>query len=348
LRALFYSNIPTPYQLDFARAMARELDFRPLFLWDREPNRDWQLEAAGFSVLDATGGPGDRLRLLAELEHAQPDLLLVGGYSLPYCGTVLAWAQARRRPVVFWLERPFEASGPRGWLKEAYLRAVLPRAAAICGIGELACRRYRRYHPRVVNLPYACELGPYLALPPRPVAPGPLRVLFSGQLIERKNVAALVEAALSLPPDSVRLTLLGSGELRAALEARVAGDPRVTLRGFVQPAALPPLFAEHDLFALPSLHDGWGLVVNEAMAAALPVLATPQVGAARDLVQHGETGWLAGRDAGSLARALRWYASHPEQAPLQGALARARFLDSAAHLPNAVQRMVQLFAEVLR
>jgi len=74
------------------------------------------------------------------------------------------------------------------------------------------------------------------------------------------------------------------------------------------------LFAEADAFVLPSLHDGWGVVVNQALGAGLPVIASDTVGAAGDLVRHGENGLIV--PAGNVAAlevAIRTFAEGPDR-----------------------------------
>jgi glycosyltransferase involved in cell wall biosynthesis len=67
-----------------------------------------------------------------------------------------------------------------------------------------------------------------------------------------------------------------------------------TVLGFRNPEDIPPIFAAADVFVLPSRHDGWGVVVNEALGAGLPIIASDRTGAAHDLVQHGVNGFVTG------------------------------------------------------
>jgi glycosyltransferase involved in cell wall biosynthesis len=79
---------------------------------------------------------------------------------------------------------------------------------------------------------------------------------------------------------------------------------RIHFLGFKQPAALPPIFAAADIFVLPSRHDGWGVVVNEALGAGLPIIVSDRVGA-RDLVDDGRNGLITcAGDVEELADAL--------------------------------------------
>ncbi|MGH7731855.1 MAG: glycosyltransferase family 4 protein, partial [Candidatus Eiseniibacteriota bacterium] len=105
-------------------------------------------------------------------------------------------------------------------------------------------------------------------------------VLYAGTLEPRKNLVRLVEAFASLPPDcaAVRLVLAGgwgwhTGPLRHAL-ARSPACGRTTVTGPLAEDALRALYAGATLFVYPSLYEGFGLPVVEAMAAGVPVITT--------------------------------------------------------------------------
>jgi glycosyltransferase involved in cell wall biosynthesis len=76
------------------------------------------------------------------------------------------------------------------------------------------------------------------------------------------------------------------------LRALAAQHPDLTIRfpGFFNQSALPRLFAACDAFALPSENEPWGLIVNEAMCAGLPVIVSREVGCVRDMVHDGING----------------------------------------------------------
>jgi glycosyltransferase involved in cell wall biosynthesis len=94
------------------------------------------------------------------------------------------------------------------------------------------------------------------------------------------------------PNVSVEFDIAGDGPLRPALESFV-GAPNLTVR-ILDPVPydqLPGLYAGADVFVLPTLADEWGVVVNEAMAAGLPVLGSRHSQAVEELVSEDETGW---------------------------------------------------------
>lgn len=90
------------------------------------------------------------------------------------------------------------------------------------------------------------------------------------------------------------LVIVGDGEQMPALKQRVkaAGLTTVRFAGFRNQRELPRFFNLASVFVLPSRHEAWGLVVNEAMAAGLPVIVSDDVGCATDLVSNEENGFV--------------------------------------------------------
>lgn len=123
-------------------------------------------------------------------------------------------------------------------------------------------------------------------------------ILFASKLQERKHCDHLLEAFLQLRQTpgapAPYLLIVGDGEMRPALEARVreSGSADIRMVGFRNQSELPRLFDLSSVFVLPSRHEAWGLITNEAMAAGLPVIVTADAGCAVDLVRHGENGFL--------------------------------------------------------
>jgi glycosyltransferase involved in cell wall biosynthesis len=118
-------------------------------------------------------------------------------------------------------------------------------------------------------------------------------VLFVGRLESEKGVLTLLDAWTAVPRSS-ELTIVGTGSLRPRIAQRVATTVmgRVKLLGHQGRDDLADRYAEADVFVFPSVSDPWGLVVNEAMAAGLPVVASSAAGAVVDLVQHGRNGFV--------------------------------------------------------
>ena len=133
------------------------------------------------------------------------------------------------------------------------------------------------------------------------------RLIFVGRLDAVKGVPVLLdafaEARGALP--GLSLTLVGDGPDRAALEAEVTARGlagAVIFAGYRSQAEVAALLAEHDALVLPSFAEGVPVVLMEAMAARLPVIATA-VGGVGELVEHGVSGLMVPPGDGAALRA---------------------------------------------
>jgi glycosyltransferase involved in cell wall biosynthesis len=105
-----------------------------------------------------------------------------------------------------------------------------------------------------------------------------------------------------------QLAMIGSGALEPELRAMVQsfGMPNVHFHGFVNQSVMPSIYGASDIFVLPSRDEPWGLAINEAMCAELPIVASAEIGCVPDLVKNGTNGqtFTAG-NAAELSAALR-------------------------------------------
>ncbi len=161
---------------------------------------------------------------------------------------------------------------------------------------------------------------------PMPGRPRGAVVGVVGRLVPEKGVDVFLQAAalvLSVVPHA-RFLVVGDGPMRADLDRRAAGlgiADSVTFTGFRADA--PQIIAGLDILAVPSRSDGSPLVVCEAMAAGIPVVAS-RVGGLPDLVADGRTGLLVRPgQAEDLARAMVLLLLDPTGADVLGTRARA-------------------------
>jgi glycosyltransferase involved in cell wall biosynthesis len=124
------------------------------------------------------------------------------------------------------------------------------------------------------------------------------------------------------------LLIVGDGEERQSLERQADGNPDIRFLGFRNQTELPRFFDLCDVFVLPSRHEPWGLVVNEAMNAQRPVVVSDDVGCHEDLVREGETGaTFPVGDIRALAAAIERVLGAPDVTARMGIAARARIDD---------------------
>ncbi len=152
-----------------------------------------------------------------------------------------------------------------------------------------------------------------------------------GRLDDYKNQSLLVRAMAPLLSSRVRLVIIGDGESRATVESEIAAlpEPRwVVMTG--RRMDVPKLVHAFDVFALSSKTEGLPLVVPEAMAAGLPVVATA-VGGLPSVVDEGVTGLLVPVEDKALSRALAQLEGDRDGARAMGVKAREVALARYSH-----------------
>ena len=176
---------------------------------------------------------------------------------------------------------------------------------------------------KVVVNPYGVDWDALAAAPAVERTERPLRFLYLGSVLARKGVPVLLDAWRRLAPRGAELWIAGGiGPRERSL---IPDMPGLRVLGRVPRAEVPGLFAQCDVFVLPSLFEGFGLVILEALAAGLPVIATPHTGAV-EAVREPSLGRLVPvLDADALSEALRHYVQQPpERRAVQAAAARLR------------------------
>jgi phosphatidylinositol alpha 1,6-mannosyltransferase len=173
--------------------------------------------------------------------------------------------------------------------------------------------------------------------------------VYVGRLAAEKRPEQVIEAfrlaSDALPPGSVHLLMAGTGPRET--ELRTMSAPGVTFLGFLdRKTELPALYASSDAFVFASVTETLGLVILEAMASGLPVIAAP-VGGVRDHLRHEVSGLeYPARDVEGMARVMVTLASDRELARRLGS--GARLTAESLTWDREVERLDQSYREVHR
>jgi glycosyltransferase involved in cell wall biosynthesis len=310
---------PTPYFLPLFNRLCGgdEVDLH-FFFCHRGLSQPWSLDGADLlgqplqsRLRAAIAKPASGPELVGRLFRERWDGAVICGYHRLMMK--LGIAACILRGVPFLIQGDTQDLLPCSPLKRAArriaLRPILRRCRGALGVGGLSMQYWERLGVQkasVMLLPYASHLEYYVqrradSQETRQETRNSLGIsadrvvgLFVGRLVGVKGVDLLLDGLRLLPP-SGRPTLLvvGDGPERANLErAAVEAKLPVKFLGFREAHELPPLFAAADFFLMPSRVEPWGIVLAEAMASGLAVVASDQVGAAYDLLEEGQNGFL--------------------------------------------------------
>lgn len=281
------------------------------------------------------------------LRRGRFDVLWIHGYATFNSWMAMVAAKALGIPVLMRTDSTL-IDHPRGpaklALKRVFFATMRPFVGGVLSVGQRNAEYWKHHLGAEVPLypvPYAVdndffqqrartagatreELRRELDLKPgRPI------ILFASKLLARKRCTDLVDAFLKLRAENGGLSgadaapyllIVGEGEERTKIEARLdrttllPGAEDVRWLGFRNQSVLPRYYDLCDIFVLPSVHEPWGLVVNEVMNAGRPVVVSEEVGCQPDLVIDGDNGRVfQARNIAALANALREIIANPSE-----------------------------------
>jgi glycosyltransferase involved in cell wall biosynthesis len=315
VRVFLLTDIPSPYQVEVFNEIAqdKDLELHVGYLRQTDPDRKWSASAIGHQSIMLDDGAA-ALATSVELV-TKADLVVFNYYRHPRAEQLIAKRAKLRRPWCFWGERP----GLRKpeWVGRVFrswkLRWLHSSGAPIWGVGEFALKRYKDEFGSghaYFNFPYFSNLKRFAEKSSSNTTAVTARTfLFSGSLTNRKGIDLVARAFVRLLAEGhdVRLKIVGDGDLRGTIETTLkTAKSKVEFVGFVDWDNLPAHYASSDVMCVPSRYDGWGLVVPEALAAGLPVVATDQMGAAVEFIKTGKNGWrIPAADEEAILNAMR-------------------------------------------
>lgn len=337
MKVSILSVVPSPYQRDLFAALERKLtgNLQVFYLEETAPDSPWPRESLASWEHILPGRTLGRGRVRCHFNWQLPsfdsaDIVIINTALTDWTTQELMRRLSRQGKLwVFWGECLRNRSGVSGAI-QSQLISPLQQASTVVAIGQKAQEDFQRRLPNtpVENLPYHCAIDSFLKIPPRQHRDQERTFLFCGQMIHRKGFDVLLRAFAALP-DKAKLILAGRKD---SLDTQIQAldettRRRIDNRGFVAPRDLPELYAQADVFVLPSRHDGWGVVINQALAAGLPIIATDAVGAATDLITSGREGLvIPPNDSQSLQLAMMTLLQNAELCQRQSQAARKRAL----------------------
>lgn len=363
-RVVVLTEIIAPYRIPVFNALAArsDVDLHIVFLSETDPSlrqwhvykdeirfsyeilRGWRQRVGKYNLL-LNAGVGTTLR------RARPEAIVSGGYNYLASWQAALWARRNNVPLLLWSEsnsadqrrklvlveslkkqfggmcRAFVAAGLAS--RDYLLELGAPGNSVFIAPDAVDVQMYAKAAARARGL--SVELRADHALPPR-------YFLYVGRIVEEKGVFDLLAAYAKLDESTrtqIGLVFVGDGAARPELARRASQIHTGVVRfcGWLHRERISELYALAEALVFPTHSDPWGLVVNEAMACALPIVASDVAGCVADLVRVSENGFtFRPRDVDALLKAMQTLADQPDLAHRMGGRS---FEMIQAHTPEA-------------
>jgi glycosyltransferase involved in cell wall biosynthesis len=280
---------------------------------------------------------------LARVHKSDPfDVVLLPDLGYFSCHASWLFCRSARIPYVLWTGEWFAVRHPRRWAMRPLERTIAKEAAACLAYGSRAQQRLGQLGVPDRRVRTTGNASDYCYSAPPPEEIDQIRrdwsigdrhvVLFLGRVVRFKGPDLLLEAFAEIgAARGLYLVVAGQGPELPALQgqARRRGVANVhfTGRAVDRREEKDLLYGLAEVFVLPSrpwrVAEPWGLVLNEAASASLPIVTTRWAGAVGDLIRDGETGFvIPAEDPGSLRKTLLEILDHTQQAKERGRRAR--------------------------
>lgn len=311
VKLLFITNLPSPYRVDFFNELGKMVDLTVCYerkssserdeKWINQSKRTYtEIYAVAKNIgVDRSVGLG----IAKELKQKY-DYVIITGFSSPSVILAILYCQIHNIPYI--MEDDGGLVNPYGekhkLIKKLLLRKVLAYFTTTdeniytmiqLGVKENAIYKYpfssvmnKDIEEEILKKKNVNQIRKLLDIKEKKV------VLAVGQFIDRKGFDVLLKAFSGMPADC-GLYFVGGKPTGQYLDIVTKKDIKnVHFIGFKSKNELKDYYAAADIFVHPTREDIWGLVVNEAMAAGLPVITTNRCGAGLELIRNNENGYL--------------------------------------------------------
>jgi glycosyltransferase involved in cell wall biosynthesis len=369
-RLLLITDIPNPYRIPLFNALAfrlqeRGVKLKVIFGSRKQEDRLWEVDMED-CLFDFEVLPSRRLNLgfeentlvtfsglMKSYNAYDPDKTIVIGYTV---ATIKLWWHSLFRSLCYniWSGSIFHPTVKHSFFRMIQRKIVIKRSKRFLVYGTKAKEYLVKLGAKANDVFIATNTVDIDYFSATPVNnrqnPNRKKIGVLSYLIMRKGLKELLDVikVLSKERNDFVIEIVGDGVEREQLEAYVKKlklEDVVIFLGFKQKQQIPKFLASCDLFLFQTHFDCWGLVLIEAMAVGIPVIASKNAAATNDIVQEGETGMITDFCVVlETVKKINFILDNPDQAQEMGAKAKAYILENCT-LDNSVDGFIKMLFE---
>jgi glycosyltransferase involved in cell wall biosynthesis len=203
MKIIFYLNSPTSYQFDFFNNLIKK-NIKVFVIYQKKAikNFNWKLKSHKWIYFLNNESPYNQINRI--IQKINPYAVIIGGYKMNYDKI---FYQSKKFLLFYWLERLEKKFFLKNLIRYFYIKKKIKNVDGILAIGKDAKNYYKKFHNKVLNLPYSIEIEKY-DIKKKNYG---LNFLFVGQLIRRKGIDKLINIIKNEKLNNVNFTICGAG-----------------------------------------------------------------------------------------------------------------------------------------
>lgn len=357
MNVCFINNIPSPHVIDLFNYINKnsEINVEVIYLSSISENRNCDIANLKHQNIILSDNKIRRSFFIINLNYLKifkklndkNTIYIITGYGNIIFQLIMYYFIITKKKWILWGERPK--------LKRVLFKKILfyplKKTKAIIGIGSYAARIYRDIMSKPsYNLPYIIDIERYLKIDRSNRNYNQVRFMYCGSLIHSKGVDLLATAFIKLREryDYIEMLLIGDGKLKENIK-KIIPKPFISsfrFFDFIPYNNLHEYYEMGDVFVFPTRYDGWGVVINEAMASGMPVITTYDCGASFDLILESYNGFLCPtNNLDCLINKMEFFLINRKAINYMGNAAR-NTAKNLLSLPNALKNFEWIMNEV--
>lgn len=345
-KIIFFSNFLSPYQLDFLNELSNFGEIKVVFNDKKTLNTNWKIQKKKNFFYISNFKKKKREFFYKDLLNSyNPDVILLGGYRLRDIFIIARFFLKKNAKIFFFLEKPKNNFYIGLALKKIYLYIFFKilNVSGIFAVGENAKKYYQHIFKNVYNLPYSINGKEYKrAIFPKKIKK--IKFIFIGQLIERKNISLLLKSFKILNnsnyKNKLELTIIGKGPMIQKVKQLSKKYSNLKHYGFMNQTQLKKMLFKQHILVLPSKIEGWGVVINQAMASGLALIINKNMEIYKDFFKDGINGLSIDNTSESLIQNMIYLINNYNKIKIMGKNNFQYFFKSKLEVKHSVKHFI--------
>lgn len=306
-KLLFFISSYSNYLNDFVGTLEKKFEVKVFLTQNNTTFTSYKLsEKKNYSLIRSKN-------FKKKIEQFSPDIIIVGGFKHFLIEKILKYKEKKNIKLYLWLERINKNFILKNKIYSILYKRVFNSCNGVMAIGKEAFNYYKRLNKNTFLIPYNIDFDIFKK---NKCKNSEINILYVGQLIERKGISFILKALKNIDKEiskKLKITFVGNGlyekKILSFRDKNKIFD--VKIHKFLSRKKLINIYQNNNIFLFPSLYDGWGVAVMEAMASGMAIIISKNCGMA-EFIKNKRNGIIIDTNSEEISYAIKYYYNNPK------------------------------------